>query len=141
MFKIDSREILDEAPNGSSPLITLDRVTAAERAYRPFRPGDAVLYWSGYDDSYDGPVPEGERLLVDPLAGRAPGWPAPEFDAAEYVASRGVWIMGIDSPSMGGLGIPKYSQPGPAGMFQNPLGVESHLGHFKARRLTHGGID
>ena len=131
VFKIDSREILDEAPNGSSPLITLDRVTAAERAYRPFRPGDAVLYWSGYDDSYDGPVPEGNRLLVDPLAGRAPGWPAPEFDAAEYVASRGVWIMGIDSPSMGGLGIPKYSQPGPAGMFQNPLGVESHLGHFK----------
>ena len=32
---------------------------------------------------------------------------------------------------MGALGTPKYSQPGPDGMFQNPLALESHLGHFK----------
>ncbi|MBQ43794.1 MAG: hypothetical protein CME15_15200 [Gemmatimonadetes bacterium] len=131
VFKIDGRSVLDSAPNGVSPLFTVDMVKAAEQTRRPLRPGDAVLYWSGYVDAYDLPMPAGSRLIIDPIAGRAPGWPAPDFDAADYVAGKGVWIMGIDSPSMGGMGSPKYRQSGPAGMFQNPLALESHLGHFK----------
>ncbi len=130
-FKIDGRNILDQAANGVSPLFTVKQIKAAERKHRPLRPGDAVLYWSGYDDKHDAPLPKGSRLIIDPVAGRSPGWPAPDFDAADYVGSCGVWIMGIDSPSMGGLGEPIYSRPGPAGMFQNPLALESHLGHFK----------
>ena len=131
VFKIDGQDILDQAQNGVSPLFTAGRVKAAEQDHRPLRPGDAVLYWSGYDDKYDQPLPAGLRLLVDPIAGVSPGWPAPDFDAADYVGSKGVWLMGIDSPSMGAMGTPKYSRPGPAGMFQNPLALESHLGHFK----------
>ncbi len=135
VFKIDGRGILDQAPNGRSPIFTVDMAKATERADRDFRPGDAVLYWSGYDDKYDKPVPEGRRLIVDPIAGTSPVWPAPDFEAADYVGSKGVWLMGIDSPSMGAFGPPKHSLPGPAGMFQNPLALESHLGHFK-----HGAI-
>ncbi len=44
----------------------------------------------------------------------------------------GLQGMGMGGmPSMGGMGSPKYRQSGPAGMFQNPLALESHLGHFK----------
>ena len=131
VFKIDGRDILDQADDGASPLFTVEKVKAAEEQRRPLRPGDAVLYWSGYDDKYDRPLPEGRRLIAQPLTGEAPGWPAPDFAAADYVGGKGVWLMGIDSPSMGGLGTPQYTQPGPAGMFQNPLALESHLGHFK----------
>lgn len=131
VFKIDGRKILDQAPNGVSPIFTVEIVKEAEYSYRSLRPGDAALYWSGYDDKYDKPLPEGKRLLIDPIAGKAPVWPAPDFDAADYVGSKGVRLMGIDSPSMGAFGRPKYFSPGPGGMFQNPLPIESHLGHFK----------
>ena len=131
VFKIDGRDILDRSGNGVSPLFTVDDVKTSELEHRSLREGDAVLYWSGYNDKYDASMPEGRRLIIDPVAGAAPGWPAPDFDAADYVGGRGAWIMGIDSPSMGGLGEGIYSQPGPAGMFQNPLALESHLGHFK----------
>ena len=131
VYKIDGRSMLDQAAPGVSPLFTMDHVKAAEAAYRPMGPGDAVLYWSGYDDRHDRPAPDDRRLIVDPIAGTVPAWPAPEYDAAEYVGSTGVWIMGIDSPSMGGLGAPHYTPPGPEGMFENPLALESHLGHFK----------
>jgi kynurenine formamidase len=131
VFKIDGRDLLDRTPNGQSPLFTVEQVKAAEQAYRKLRPGDVVLYWSGYDDKYDQPLPAGRRLIVDPIAGNSPGWPAPDFDAADYVGSQSISLMGIDSPSMGALGPPKYSLPGPSGAFQNPLALESHLGHFK----------
>ncbi len=131
VFKIDGRDILDKAPDGSSPLFSVQMIKQAEANRRPLQPGDAALYWSGYDDIRDRPQPDDGELVVDPLAGRLPGWPAPDFDAADYVGSKGVWLMGIDSPSMGGLGSPGYTQQGPAGMFQNPLALESHLGHFK----------
>ncbi|MCY3714553.1 MAG: cyclase family protein [Gemmatimonadetes bacterium] len=135
VYKIDGRSMLDQAPPGVSPLFTIDVVKAAEAAHRPMGPGDAVLYWSGYDDRHDRPAPDDRRLIVEPVVGTAPGWPAPDYDAAEYVGSRGVWLMGIDSPSMGGLGPPRYIASGPDGMYVNPLALESHLGHFK-----HGAV-
>ncbi len=131
VFKIDGRNLLDQAPNGVSPIFTVDIIKAAEQAYRPMGEGDAVLYWSGFNNRYDLPMPEGSRFVIDPIAGTAPAWPAPDFDAADYVGSKGVWIMGVDSPSMGALGPSKYSEPGPAGMSEIPLALESHLGHFK----------
>jgi kynurenine formamidase len=140
VYRIDGRDLLNKAANGVSPLFTLDRVKAAEQGRRPMRPGDAALYWSGYDDAYDKPLPDGKRLIVEPMAGGAPGWPAPDFDGADYVGSRGVRLMGIDSPSMGALGAPLYTQPGPAGMFQNPLALESHFGHFKYGAIHTEGL-
>ncbi|RMF91442.1 MAG: hypothetical protein D6736_05170 [Nitrospinota bacterium] len=136
VVKIDGRKILDQAPNGVSPLFTVEMVKATEQSYRPLQPGDAVLYWSGYDDKYDLPLPEGRRLLADPIAGTSPVWPAPDFDTQDYIGSKGIRLVGLDSPSVGAFGKPKYSLPGPAGMYQNPLALESHLGLFK-----HGGLD
>ena len=48
--------------NGESPIITRAMVEAAERAHRPLAAGDAVLYWSGFDDKYDKPMPDGAGL-------------------------------------------------------------------------------
>ena len=131
VVKVDARQILDQAKNGESPIVTKEMVQAAERGHRPLQPGDAVLYWSGYDDKYDKPMPEGARLIVSPFEGKTPAWPAPDFDASEYVGSKGVRVMGIDSPSMGAFGPPRYVNKGPESSFQNPLAIESHLGHFK----------
>src|SRR5690349_4195030 len=75
VVKIDARGTLDKAKNGESPIITKDMVLAAERAHRPLQAGDAVLYWSGYDDKYDKPMPEGARLIVTPFEGKSPAWP------------------------------------------------------------------
>lgn len=130
-FKIDARSILDTTPNGTSPIITKQMIQDAEAKHRPIRPGDAVLYWSGYDDKHDLPMPDGWKLLIGPIAGTSPAWPDPDFDAADYVGSRGVRLMGTDSPSMGAFGPPRYLNKGPASAFQNPLALESHLGHFK----------
>jgi hypothetical protein len=88
VVKIDARPILDQAKNGESPIITKEMVQAAERAHRSLQPGDAVLYWSGYDDRYDKPMPDGARLIVSPFEGKTPAWPAPDFDASEYVGSK-----------------------------------------------------
>ncbi|MBI3989195.1 MAG: cyclase family protein [candidate division NC10 bacterium] len=140
VFKVDARSILDQAPNGVSPIITVDMVKAAERAWRPLWPGDAVLYWSGYDDKYDLPMPAGARLLIGPIAGTSPSWPDPDFDTSDYVTSKGVKTLGTDAPSMGAFGPPKYSLPGPAGMFQNPLALESHLGNFKRGAIHTEGL-
>ncbi|MEO8628081.1 MAG: cyclase family protein [Betaproteobacteria bacterium] len=131
VVKIDARSILDQAPNGQSPIITKEMVQKSEAAYRPLRAGDAVLYWDGYDDKYDKPMPAGKRLVVAAFDGSAPAWPGPDFDAGDYVGSKGVKLMGIDSPSMGPFGPPRYKGSGPASMFQNPLAIEGHLGHFK----------
>jgi kynurenine formamidase len=131
VFRIDARRILDQAPNGMSPIITKEMVEAAEKAHRSIRPGDAVIYWSGFDDKYDLPMPDGWKLLIGPIAGTSPSWPDPDFDASEYVASKGSRLMGTDSPSMGAFGPPRYTTKGPDSSFQNPLALESHLGHFK----------
>ncbi|MGE3317256.1 MAG: cyclase family protein, partial [Planctomycetaceae bacterium] len=66
--------------------------------------GDVVLFRSGYTDKYYKPLPEGRRLLAEPLEKKTPAWPDPDPDCMEYLASRGVMTIGIDSPTMGPIG-------------------------------------
>jgi kynurenine formamidase len=106
---IDCRDLLDAAPNGRSPLIKKERVIAWEKKHRPLGPGDVVLFHSGYSDRYYKPFPAGRRFLADPLDRRAPGWPDPDPDCMEYLASRKVMTLGCDSPSMGP--IPDLAEP------------------------------
>jgi len=106
---VDVRDLLDQAPNGRSPLVGRDRLIAWERAHRPFRAGDVVLFASGYTDRYYRPFPAGRRFLAEPLEKTAPGWPDPDPAAMEYLASRGVLAAGTDSPSMGP--IPDLAEP------------------------------
>ena len=92
---IDVRDILDKADPGMSPLITVEMIKA----------GDVVLFFSGYDDAYYKPFPEGNRLAWDPLVkADVPAWPAPTPEAVAYLAEKGVTHLAIDSPSMGPAG-------------------------------------
>src|ERR671932_847994 len=64
VVKVDGRQILDQAPNGVSPVFTVDMIKKVESDIgRGLAFGDVVLYWSPYDDTYDKPGPAGARLL------------------------------------------------------------------------------
>src|SRR5690606_5524699 len=43
---VDVRDLLDQAPNGVSPLVTADHVRRFEQAHRQVRFGDVVLFHS-----------------------------------------------------------------------------------------------
>jgi kynurenine formamidase len=106
---IDCRELCDSGPNGRSDLIKKERVMAWEKKHRPLGPGDVVLFYSGYTDKHYKPFPAGRRFLAEPLEGKAPGWPDPDPDCMEYLATRKVLTLGCDSPSMGP--IPDLAEP------------------------------
>jgi kynurenine formamidase len=99
---INVTTLLDKAPNGTSPRITVAHVQAWEKQHGPIQKGDVVLFYSGYSDKYYRPFPAGNRLVFDVLITKsAPGWPAPDPQAVEYLFSKGVWHLGTDGPSMG----------------------------------------
>jgi kynurenine formamidase len=106
---IDCRELRDSGPKGRSDLIKKERVMAWEKKHRPLSPGDVVLFYSGYTDKYYKPFPAGRRFMAEPLEGKAPGWPDPDPDCMEYLATRKVLTLGCDSPSMGP--IPDLAEP------------------------------
>jgi len=107
---VDVRELLDKAPDGKSSLVRRSHIEAWEKAHRPLRAGDVVLLYSGYTDKYYKPLSEGgRRFVADPVAGDAPAWPDPDPDCMDYIASRGVMLIGCDSPSMGP--IPDLAEP------------------------------
>src|SRR5688572_22870766 len=72
---IDVRSILDKAPNGKSPVITLQMIQAWEKQHGAIQAGDVVLFYSGYSDKYYKPLPAGLRLTFEPVVAKtAPGW-------------------------------------------------------------------
>jgi len=98
---IDVRELLDQAPNGRSPIITQNHIIAWERQHRQLKLGDVALFFSGFSDRYYKPFPAGRRFFADPFEGKTPAWPDPDPEAMEYLAKKGVKAAGTDSPSMG----------------------------------------
>jgi kynurenine formamidase len=124
---IDCKALLDSAPNGRSDLIKKERIMAWEKRHRPLGPGDVVLFHSGFSDKYYKPLPEGRRFAADPVAGKAPAWPGPDPACMEYLASRKVMTLGIDSTSMGPL--PDLSEPTHyAGLRHGMIWTESATG-------------
>ncbi len=121
---IDVRRLLDDSPNGNSPLILKEHILAWEKEHRPLGPGDVVLLRSGYADMYYVPLPAGRRFVADPVDGRSPAWPAPAPEAMDYVGSRGVRTAAIDSPSMGPL------RPHP-GLLGPNLAAQTHTAGLK----------
>ncbi len=106
---VDVRDLLDQAPNGVSPLVLKEHVVRFEQEHRELRFGDAVLFRSDYSDRYYRPFPEGSRFIADILDRKAPGYPDPDPDCMEYLAERGVMTLGTDSASMGPL--PDLAEP------------------------------
>lgn len=106
---VDIRRLLDQAPDGVSPLVRADEVKQFEEQHRPVGFGDVVLFRSDYTDTYYRPFPEGHRFIAAILERQAPGYPDPDPDCMEYLASRNVMILGTDSASMGPL--PNLAEP------------------------------
>ena len=98
---IDVTALLDQAPNGVSPLVKKEHIIAWEKKHRPLGQGDIVLLWSGYSDKYYRPMPEGRRFLAMPLEKKTPAWPDPDPECMAYMAKKGVTAVGCDSPTMG----------------------------------------
>lgn len=106
---VDVRELLDKAPRGTSPLVLRRHVERFEQQHRKLRFGDVVLFHSGYSDRYYRPFPEGSRYIADVLDRKAPGYPDPDPDCMEFLATRKVMTLGTDSASMGPL--PNLAEP------------------------------
>jgi kynurenine formamidase len=124
---IDCKSLLDSAPKGRSDLIKKERIRAWEKKHRPVGPGDVVLFHSGFSDKYYKPLPEGRRFAADPVEGKAPAWPGPDPACMEYLASRKVMTLGIDSTSMGPL--PDLAEPTHyAGLKHGMIWTESATG-------------
>ncbi len=78
---VDVRAILDKAPNGKSPIITLQMIRDWEAKNGAFQKGEIILFYSGYSDKYYKPFPEGNRLAFEPLIlQNKPGWPSGSGD-------------------------------------------------------------
>lgn len=106
---IDIRELLDQAPKGVSPLATPKHVEQFEKQHRKLKFGDVALFRSDYTDRYYRPYPEGTRFIADALDRNAPGYPDPNPECMEFLATRGVMTLGTDSASMGPL--PDLAEP------------------------------
>lgn len=106
---IDIADLLDQAAKGTSPLVKPARILQFEQEHRPLSLGDVVLFRSGYSDRYYRPLPLGNRFIADVLDRKAPGYPDPNPECMEYLASRNVMTLGTDSASMGPL--PELAEP------------------------------
>ncbi len=106
---VDVRDLLDQAAKGVSPLVKPEHVERFEKQHRRLRFGDVVLFRSEYSDKYYRPFPEGSRFIADALDRKAPGFPDPNPECMEFLATRGVMTLGTDSASMGPL--PDLAEP------------------------------
>jgi kynurenine formamidase len=85
-----------------SPEVTVDDVKKYEDAHGALKPGDIVIFHSGYSDAYYKPLPEGLACLAEPLDGKREGWPAPGPEAILYLAGKGIRCVATDGPTLGG---------------------------------------
>jgi kynurenine formamidase len=106
---VDVRDLLDQASNGSSPLVRSQHIERFEQRHRRLRFGDVVLFRSDYSDHYYRPLPEGRRYIADILDRKSPGYPDPDPECMDFIATRNVMTLGTDSASMGPL--PTLGEP------------------------------
>ena len=106
---VDVRDLLDQAANGVSPLVLPSHVERFEQQHRRLKFGDVVLFRSDYSDQYYRPLPDGHRYIADVVDRKSPGYPDPNPDTMEFLATRGVMTLGTDSASMGPM--PNLAEP------------------------------
>jgi isatin hydrolase len=98
---IDVSDLDGQAEPGHSPVIAPGHVTASEAEHGALRPGDVVLFRTGWDARYR-PGPDGDAYGADVLTtARAAGWPAPVPETMDLLRDRGVTCVGTDGLSMG----------------------------------------
>jgi kynurenine formamidase len=86
----------------TSPEITPAVIKEYEAQHGDLKPGDVVVFRSGYNDRYCKPLPEGNACMADPLNGKSEGWPAPGPEAVMYLAAKGIRCVATDGPTLGG---------------------------------------
>src|SRR5207302_4083647 len=74
-----------------------------EKKSEDLKPGDIVIFHSGWSDQHYRPLPEGNACLADPLNGKSEGWPAPGPEAILYLAGKGIRCVATDAPTLGGV--------------------------------------
>jgi kynurenine formamidase len=103
---IDVQHLLGTTGKGSwpaSPEVTEAEVRAYEKRHGALKPGDVVVFRSGWSDKHYRRLPEGAACLDEPLNGKKEGWPAPGPEAVLYLAGKGVRCVGTDAPTLGGV--------------------------------------
>lgn len=85
-----------------SPEITVADIQEHEKQQGDLKPGEIVIFHSGYSDAYFKPLPRGLACLAEPLDGKREGWPAPGPEAIAYLAKKGIRAVATDSPTLGG---------------------------------------
>jgi isatin hydrolase len=99
-----------DAPDGFSPFIEPQDITAWEARNGALQPGDVVVFRSGWDSLYLRGS-EGGRYLRDVIVHQsAPGWPAPSVETMRVLLERGVRCIATDGPTMGAAheGVPVH---------------------------------
>ena len=86
-----------------SPEITVAQIESDEKAHGELRPGDVVVFHTGWSDRFCRPLPLGKACMEDPLNGASEGWPAPGPDAIVYLHGKGVRCVATDAPTLGGV--------------------------------------
>jgi kynurenine formamidase len=102
---IDVRHLagtVDKKTWPASPEITAADVQKYEKDHGALRPGDVVIFHSGWSDRTCKPLPAGKACMEEPLNGKSEGWPAPGPDAVFYLADRGIRCVATDGPTLGG---------------------------------------
>jgi kynurenine formamidase len=87
----------------ASPEITVQHIKAYERRTRDLRAGDVVIFQTGHTDKHLKPEPADMGMWLNPLSGRAEGWPAPGPVAIVYLKEKGIRCVATDAPDLGGV--------------------------------------
>jgi len=87
----------------ASPEIKEADIRAYEKQHGALKPGQVVLFRSGWTDKYFKPLPGGDACMADPLNGKSEGWPALGPDAVICLAGKGIRCVGTDAPTLGGV--------------------------------------
>jgi kynurenine formamidase len=105
---VDVRSLIGSTKSDSwpaSPQITVELVMQ-HHAKRPFKPGEVVIFYSGYSDAHFKPLPEApalDEMFASPLAGKAEAWPAVSPEAVAFLADQKIRCIGTDGPTIGGV--------------------------------------
>jgi len=87
----------------ASPEITKADIEKAEMQHGELKPGDIVVFRSGWSDQHYKTMPAGKVCMEEPLNGNMEGWPAPGPEAIRYLADKGIRCVGTDGPTLGGV--------------------------------------
>jgi kynurenine formamidase len=87
----------------ASPEITEADVRAYEKEHGDLKPGDIVIFQTGWSDKHYKPQPAGDACMADPLNGKSEGWPALGPDVVVYLAKKGIRCVATDAPTLGGV--------------------------------------